>query len=44
VAAVGATTAAIAGSRDPGHARSNAGAGDLELDAEVLAEIDSIFT
>lgn len=44
VAAVGATTAAIAGSRDPEHARSNAGAGDLELDAEVLAEIDSIFT
>jgi aryl-alcohol dehydrogenase-like predicted oxidoreductase len=34
---------AIAGSRDPGHARSNAQAGELRLDAETLAEIDAIF-
>jgi aryl-alcohol dehydrogenase-like predicted oxidoreductase len=37
------TTVAIAGSRDPEHARANARAGDLELDAETLAEVDAIF-
>jgi aryl-alcohol dehydrogenase-like predicted oxidoreductase len=35
-------TAAIAGSRDAEHARSNAAAGDVELDAETLAELDRI--
>jgi aryl-alcohol dehydrogenase-like predicted oxidoreductase len=35
-------TAAIAGSRDAEHARSNAEAGDVELDAETLAELDRI--
>jgi aryl-alcohol dehydrogenase-like predicted oxidoreductase len=35
-------TAAIAGSRDPEHARSNAGAGDVELDADTLRELDEI--
>lgn len=34
-------TAAIAGSRDPDHVRLNAGAGDLELDAETLAELET---
>jgi aryl-alcohol dehydrogenase-like predicted oxidoreductase len=34
---------AIAGSRNPDHARSNAAAGDLALEPNVLAEIDSIF-
>jgi aryl-alcohol dehydrogenase-like predicted oxidoreductase len=43
VVAAGSTTAAIAGSRDPAHARSNAAAGDLKLDPDVLAEIDAIF-
>ena len=38
-----AATAAIAGSRNAGHARSNAAAGDLRLAADVLAEIDGIF-
>ncbi len=37
------TTVAIAGSRDPGHTRSNARAGDLRLDAETRSEIDAIF-
>ena len=37
------TTVAIAGSRNPGHARSNAQAGELRLDAGTLAEIDTIF-
>jgi aryl-alcohol dehydrogenase-like predicted oxidoreductase len=36
-------TAAIAGSRDPAHVRSNATAGDVTLDAPTLQEIDSIF-
>jgi aryl-alcohol dehydrogenase-like predicted oxidoreductase len=40
---VAPTAVAIAGSRDPDHARSNAGAGELRLDAETLAEIDAIF-
>jgi aryl-alcohol dehydrogenase-like predicted oxidoreductase len=34
-------TAAIAGSRDPGHARSNGGAGDVELDDKTLEELDA---
>ncbi|HXF58158.1 MAG TPA: aldo/keto reductase [Actinomycetota bacterium] len=36
-------TAAIAGSRNPEHVRSNATAGDLKLDEDTLAEIDRIF-
>lgn len=36
-------TAAIAGSRNPDHVRSNAEAGELELDDETLREIDEIF-
>jgi aryl-alcohol dehydrogenase-like predicted oxidoreductase len=36
-------TAAIAGSRNPEHTRSNATAGDLKLDAGTLEEIDRIF-
>jgi aryl-alcohol dehydrogenase-like predicted oxidoreductase len=36
-------TAAIAGSRNTAHVRSNAAAGDVTLDATTLAEIDSIF-
>jgi aryl-alcohol dehydrogenase-like predicted oxidoreductase len=35
-------TAAIAGSRDAEHARSNAAAGDVELDAGTLSELDRI--
>jgi aryl-alcohol dehydrogenase-like predicted oxidoreductase len=34
-------TSAIAGSRDPGHARANAAAGDVGLDATTLAEIEA---
>ena len=34
-------TSAIAGSRDPGHARDNAAAGDVQLDAPTLAEIEA---
>jgi methylglyoxal reductase len=34
-------TAAIAGSRNPDHARDNASAGDLRLDPETLAEIEA---
>ena len=37
-------TAAIAGSRNPAHVRSNAAAGDLHLDAQTLQEIDAIFS
>jgi aryl-alcohol dehydrogenase-like predicted oxidoreductase len=37
-------TSAIAGSRDPDHARDNAGAGDVELDAQTLAEIEGVLT
>ena len=37
------TVVAIAGSRDPDHARSNARAGVLTLDAATLAEIGAIF-
>ena len=36
-------TSAIAGSRDPRHVAANAAAGDLELDAETLAEIDTLL-
>jgi len=36
-------TAAIAGSRNAAHVRSNAAAGDVTLDAPTLQEIDSIF-
>ena len=36
-------TAAIAGSRNPSHVRSNAAAGDLELDAATLEELDSLL-
>jgi len=35
-------TAAIAGSRDAEHARANAAAGDVELDAGTIAELDRI--
>lgn len=36
-------TSAIAGSRDAGHTRSNAAAGDLELDGATLAELDALI-
>jgi aryl-alcohol dehydrogenase-like predicted oxidoreductase len=36
-------TAAIAGSRDPAHVRSNAAAGDIELDDETLVELEAIL-
>ena len=36
-------TSAIAGSRDPGHTRDNASAGDIELDQGSLAEIDRVL-
>ena len=36
-------TAAIAGSRNPHHIRTNAGAGELELDAATLEELDSLL-
>lgn len=35
-------TSAIAGSRDAEHTRSNAAAGDLELDGGTLAELDAL--
>jgi aryl-alcohol dehydrogenase-like predicted oxidoreductase len=37
-------TSAIAGSRDPEHARDNAAAGDVELDDKTVAEIESVLT
>ncbi len=37
-------TSAIAGSRDPDHARDNAAAGDVELDAQTLSDIDVVLT
>jgi len=43
IVSISPNTVAIAGSRNPEHARSNAAAGDVELTHEVLAEIDSIF-
>ena len=36
-------TAAIAGSRNPDHVRQNAGAGDVELDQDTLAEIEALL-
>jgi len=36
-------TAAIAGSRNPKHIRTNADAGDIELDEATLAELDAIL-
>ena len=36
-------TAAIAGSRNPAHIRTNAEAGDIELDEATLAELDAIL-
>ena len=36
-------TSAIAGSRDAGHTRSNAAAGDVELDGATLAELDALI-
>jgi aryl-alcohol dehydrogenase-like predicted oxidoreductase len=36
-------TSAIAGSRNAEHVRANAGAGDVELDAATLAELDAIL-
>ncbi len=36
-------TAAIAGSRNPDHVRSNAGAGDLDLDAVTLEELEAVL-
>jgi methylglyoxal reductase len=36
-------TAAIAGSRNPGHVRANAAAGDIELDEATLAELDGLL-
>jgi aryl-alcohol dehydrogenase-like predicted oxidoreductase len=37
-------TSAIAGSRDPAHARANADAGDVALDPQTLAELDAIVS
>jgi aryl-alcohol dehydrogenase-like predicted oxidoreductase len=37
-------TAAIAGSRDGAHARANAAAGEVDLDAGTLAELDAIVS
>lgn len=37
-------TSAIAGSRNPEHVRSNAAAGDVELDAATLTEVDSLLS
>jgi aryl-alcohol dehydrogenase-like predicted oxidoreductase len=37
-------TAAIAGSRNPEHVRSNAAAGDLELDGPVLSELEALLS
>jgi aryl-alcohol dehydrogenase-like predicted oxidoreductase len=36
-------TAAIAGTRNAGHARTNAAAGDIELDEATIAELDGIL-
>jgi aryl-alcohol dehydrogenase-like predicted oxidoreductase len=36
-------TSALAGSRSEGHTRENAGAADLALDDEVLAELDALI-
>ena len=37
-------TAAIAGSRNPAHVRTNAAAGDIELDDTTLEELDSLLS
>jgi aryl-alcohol dehydrogenase-like predicted oxidoreductase len=37
-------TAAIAGSRNPDHVRSNAVAGEVELDDASLSELDAIVS
>jgi aryl-alcohol dehydrogenase-like predicted oxidoreductase len=37
-------TSAIAGSRNPEHVRSNAAAGDLELDEPTLAELEALLS
>ncbi len=37
-------TAAIAGSRNPGHVQANAAAGDIELDEATLAELDATLS
>jgi aryl-alcohol dehydrogenase-like predicted oxidoreductase len=37
-------TSAIAGSRNAGHVRANAAAGDVELDDETLTELDEILS
>jgi aryl-alcohol dehydrogenase-like predicted oxidoreductase len=37
-------TSAIAGSRDPDHVRSNAAAGEVELDDATLTELDAIVS
>jgi aryl-alcohol dehydrogenase-like predicted oxidoreductase len=37
-------TAAIAGSRNPDHVRSNAAAGDTVLDGAALSELDAIVS
>jgi aryl-alcohol dehydrogenase-like predicted oxidoreductase len=36
-------TAAIAGTRNPAHVRTNAAAGDIELDGSTLAELNTIL-
>src|SRR3990172_4432070 len=36
-------TSSIAGSRDPGHVRDNAAAGDIELDDETLGELEALL-
>jgi myo-inositol catabolism protein IolS len=37
-------TAAICGTLSAGNARANSAAGEIELDAETLAEIDALFS
>jgi aryl-alcohol dehydrogenase-like predicted oxidoreductase len=37
-------TSAIAGSRNPAHVRSNAEAGEVELDGEILAELEALLS
>jgi aryl-alcohol dehydrogenase-like predicted oxidoreductase len=37
-------TSAIAGSRNPNHVRSNAAAGDVELDEQTLRELDAVLS
>jgi aryl-alcohol dehydrogenase-like predicted oxidoreductase len=37
-------TAAIAGSRNPDHVRSNAVAGDAELDEATLSELEAVLS